>query len=554
MRHESWQKTITLHNQGSWPVLHRRIASLFLITFIIAKRFSSFLHATDRLQCSKCDGSLLVPDFSVTDTIGNALGCKCPSSYLSVAVDCPNDELRQAKCEEASCLTTCHDFGQAVSFAGNHCVECGTGSVYDIQSYECTCSNPLKQASSNTPVSTRRLVEIYTDINSTPSSKNCIPCPRGTAIMSADLYADDESYFQTAGMKYIADPYKCASCPDPNMFFDTDYNCVCDSVSGYIVAGEPLIGNQRCIKYMPSISSAYDKVSFYSVQDPKERSHAVKMEVDSIVFSHYYMHAASECEYFRGVNIKGFTACQTLGNLCVMQLYDQDTSACRLLRNIISEERNVDYHGQSDWKYTLPWLLYDGNADDISTDRGIQMKMSFAEREEYAHNLKFKLAKYALDGTFMGFEDLTSQFLYCSSSVAPNTVEQGSKQWYSFGRNYRLETHCHLTNLANMEMFFYEIYVVDEGNTSCRTRERESGECLYPVPVLNRNLVQEGVYPNMIKNAENQMDDRLSRRFFLIDNQVRNVTYCCRLVYIYIVAEFIMELCLHPFIPSPNSL
>jgi len=476
---------------------------------------------TKSLQCSKCDErSHFKPDFSITDASGNALGCKCLSSYLSESVDCSIDELRQAKCDDRHCSQSCQTLEEAVSIDGTQCVSCGVGSIYDSMSGDCVCSNPRKSTATNTPISTSRLIEIYAnDILSIGSiSKSCAPCSRGTAVISAFLYEGEEgNRYQTAGMTYIADPNTCASCPDPNMFFDTDYNCVCES--GYISVGESSIGPLGCIKYMPSINSDYKSVSFYDVQDPKDFNNAVTVTVDSIVLSHYYLRAASECEYFGRVGALSFASCQTLANLCVMQLYDRRTTACRELFNIIMpQDRNPDYIKKANWKYTIPWIVYgfEENPNEILSDRGIQMKMSFVEREGYSQKLKFKLAKYAINGTFMGIENLTTQFFYCAapSSMSPIvTDEQEMQNLYSFGKNRHFEVNCQLENVASTDMYFYEMYVVDEGSASCATQQSTTvEECLYPVPVLFSNKAAASNTP-------------VSRRFFLFDNQVSKVKW-----------------------------
>lgn len=385
------------------------------------------------------------------------------------------------------------------------------GSEYEPQIGDCTCPNPRKAASSSTPIVTRKLIEVY---NNKSVTKGCITCPRGTAVISTFLFGEGEDNFQTAGMTYLADPTMCASCPDTNMFFDTDYNCICDSEMGFTTVGEPSVGPQGCIKYLPSLQNDYQRVSFNFLQDPKDSNHVVKVTVDSIVFLHHYLRAASECEYFRSVRSIGFAACQTLANLCVMQLFDSETIACRQFFNIIMpKDRSPDYRKQVNWKYTLPWISYGtaANVNEILSDRGIQMKMSFTERAGYSKTLNFKLAKYTLNGTYMGIEDLTSQFLFCASSptMSPSIVED-MKKMYSFGVNNQFKGSCLLKSLTALQMYFYELYVVDEGSESCKTSGSDAGECLYPIPVL-------------IKNHEDSIlftEATLSRRFFLFDNQV----------------------------------
>ena len=75
-------------------------------------------------------------------------------------------------------------------------------------------------------------------------------------------------------------------------------------------------------------------------------------------------------------------------------------------------------------------------------------------------------------------------------------------------------------------MYFYDMYLVDEGDTStissCNNQQNNDdsidSECLYPIPVLNRNFIQGLTTPNMNRIKEDSVDDRYTRRFFLFDN------------------------------------
>ena len=365
------------------------------------------------LVCTDCDStksSGLQPDLTSAHT------CKCPPSLVQNNVECSIESMWQGTCNTASCSSECSLLSQVSSLDQQTCILCQgnsshyESSEYDIDFKECTCKNPAKGPATGKPVVTRKLVEIYDNITGLPSRNDCMRCPDGTAVISKELYNNGQ-FYSTAGATYIADPYSCSYCPDAHMFFDTDYNCVCPD--GFVLTGEASVGKQSCIYHYPSVSGG-SKVGFQdTISIGSESRGAYDFTLDSIVFSHYYLKAASHCEYYKGT-FEDLQSCQTLSNLCVMSMYDEAAPACKQLQ-IISQRRQGTYHKQEDWIYSLPWLYYDNEPTD---DRGLQMKMAFHPVAYHTNSLIFKLFKYTLNGTFVGVESLNSQLEFCFDSMS----------------------------------------------------------------------------------------------------------------------------------------
>jgi meckelin len=108
-------------------------------------------------------------------------------------------------------------------------------------------------------------------------------------------------------------------------------------------------------------------------------------------------------------------ACQTLANLCVLQLYDQSTTACNIFQQLMSQKTNLatfsQNYGVSSWKEGLPWLYYSEKALDIVKKSGrLDLTVSYYQPSESTPDrtsrLTFYLGRYALNGTFIGFEVL----------------------------------------------------------------------------------------------------------------------------------------------------
>ena len=433
----------------------------------------------------------------------------------------------------------------------------------------CSCGNPLRvSVPDRTPVSTLRLVEVY-DGRGTgrPIRQDCLSCPTGTAVISEEIvYSGDDNtaviiggdvFHETAGRRYVADSFTCVSCPDDNMYFDGRYQCVC--LDGYDIRGEASVGETYCVHEddMPTVvastsaSSGDYRVTFSSANggSGKTAKTITTDAVDSVVLSHYYPGAASACEYTEaGSTPRGAAtgrdpgeACQSLANLCVLAMYDEDSAPCRQLEYIRSLERRVTT--------PPPWLYYVDVADDVTEDRGVRMRMAFKGGVPgRAHRMTYKLVKYRLNGEYVGVEDLRHQLRYCRNDVFGDIVKvglfdgsepRGSPEFLTFGNNRRHIDQCDLTSLMDREMFFYDMFLVDSGDAggACASgaagylRRGTETDCLYPVPILHRNFAGGGrafgvglstSFPNMNSFPEDEGDDRYTRRLFLFDNMVRH--------------------------------
>ncbi len=447
---------------------------------------------------------------------GTLSSCKCPPNQLQKDADCSIDSMLQGSCRKVMCSSECAELSYVSSLDQKSCLPCSLrndtrevgASEYDEDSMMCTCRNPPKGLPTGNRIVSWKLVEIHDEATGLPIRNDCVRCPAGSAVITRNLYDDDREFFLSAGMRFVADPYSCSFCPDPHMYFDTDYNCVC--IEGYLLTGEVSVGQQSCIEHLPSVSGSYSKIRF---RDPvpagRKSIDALDLTIDSVIFSHYYLKSASECEYYKGTS-QGLQSCQALSNLCVINMYDEEAAACKELE-IISQKRA----GSS--SSTLPRLYYQDAADSVNDDRSIGMRISLHPERNRTHKLSFKLVKYTLNGTFAGIEDLSNQLEYCSETK--NILNEPI--WLSFGNGYKNEYKCTINDLLETEMFFYDMFIVDESLESCNDASSISGfQCLYPVPILIRNLVEDRAFPNFNVHPLDEYNDKYVRRFFLVDNQV----------------------------------
>ena len=189
--------------------------------------------------------------------------------------------------------------------------------------------------------------------------------------------------------------------------------------------------------------------------------------------------------------------CQTLANLCVLKMYDLSQASCKALYNLQTSTANSnDFYAE--WPSGLPWIFYTSEPDTVRKQSGrIQATMSLD-----GYELEFVLARYSLEGEFMGFEDLTTQLQLCSSAL------DDGETYRRFGVTFINECKFDLNQLIGNNPpqetnYFYEAYFVDIDGS------------LIDIPILIENYIDEsGDNPNMDDVTENW---KFSRRFFIYD-------------------------------------
>jgi hypothetical protein len=101
------------------------------------------------------------------------------------------------------------------------------------------------------------------------------------------------------------------------------------------------------------------------------------------------------------------------------------------MMNVVGHDIPLSPHyTQAGWATTLPWLYYDASALTVTTSEGIDMSVAFKSssgRKGAAYSqMVYRLVKFALDGTFLGVQDLATQLTYCNVSVPFTDLGAGS--------------------------------------------------------------------------------------------------------------------------------
>lgn len=285
-----------------------------------------------------------------------------------------------------------------------------------------------------------------------------------------------------------------------------DGSCVCET-AGFEQQSTLCVNSTL---YTETISNVYsistsNEVRYTNVISETTNS-GTGIASQSNTFEYLLPQAIFEC-----VNYQYYKQCQILANLCVLQMYSESSAPCEALQNLAnntSAQQN-DFYTDPGWKQGLPWLYYLNSGDQVLYNRNrVKAKMTLetgdASDTRYAY-IPFKLAKYAFDGEFLGWEDLSNQIWMCPVTVQDSQryrrVGLGLVTLCDFDLHKLVDKDIPLDNLN----YFYELFLVDFDGS------------LIDVPVLIDNFVDSTLtYPN--RASGNPANWRFVRRFFKYEN------------------------------------
>lgn len=205
------------------------------------------------------------------------------------------------------------------------CTSCGTGYTFGPDRTKCYEGSSTVTAVNDVPACT---VDNYIPYLTSAGTVNCRECPYGQ-------YAIKQV---TTG--------SCVKCPHPRQQYvsvNGQYKCTCSADTEY----QDLDGTTTCIlktdtskltEYSPDVY-----INYRQVERPGTKSLS-SAKVQSPFFSYYYKEAYYKCL----VNLN-ITACQVLANMCVLNMYSQDSTMCKVIINIQSTLPTVS--GQSYSEY-----------------------------------------------------------------------------------------------------------------------------------------------------------------------------------------------------------
>jgi meckelin len=298
-----------------------------------------------------------------------------------------------------------------------------------------------------------------------------------------------------AGKQYYGTLYKCQLCPDPYMVMGAGNVCTC--IAGYTITGVVSVGAQSCVL----ISQATNFIKLEGAAQ-NVRYSDVGTTVLSATMLHYYTKAASRCSFFGSADDLQY--CNQLANLCALQLFNDQTSACSSYLSITGGRGNQYISDVTNWVTGMPWLYFSGGSAACFATIDTE---SVSLRN---YQLQYIVGTFTMNGTFLGYQPMNTLLSYCGIS-APNSDSGGGTSSNSKYQNYADVTSdtysCDLSTLYGTQQLFYELYL--------------SGSTFIPIPVRIVNLATgtSATQPNKLRPLNSLCDsgDVLVRRFFLVD-------------------------------------
>lgn len=278
---------------------------------------SNSIFDTTSLLCSSC------PNPKIPDSFNRE--CVCPAkTYYDEDLSIPPLSLSNSKINYSRCSPCRAD--QVSSLDRTKCLNCPIN--FDPITKECVCN------------SSEIVVEVKNAI-----AKSCVACPVGSLPYP----------FTNGGAKY-----ECRYCEEGQRFeiTSTGYKCSCslnfikagdrciNSVEADIIIQKysPLTARTLTYKYLEYgssttsivnsnsvLSTAFNTLSNSNIQTIQE-----SVTINSDLIDYLYLDSADRC-----INDESLRHCQIIANLCVLQMYDENTQAC-LLYNTINNSKSLD--------------------------------------------------------------------------------------------------------------------------------------------------------------------------------------------------------------------
>eukprot|EP00792_Barthelona_sp_PAP020_P004654 TRINITY_DN2261_c0_g1_i1.p1 TRINITY_DN2261_c0_g1~~TRINITY_DN2261_c0_g1_i1.p1 ORF type:complete len:1090 (-),score=238.02 TRINITY_DN2261_c0_g1_i1:73-3312(-) len=481
-------------------ILYRLIIFIQILSIIYGFKISTcssgYYFDIGSFQCVSCGTG----QNSTTD----GFGCKCSSGYSTLYVEGGTTPSTKISC------TDCYSNSKAPTSDGLNCLPCDSStSTLSSDLKLCICSDVSKHIVS------------YDSTGSLLSSQQCVTCPSGSYQNSAN-------------------PFQCIKCDSTSgLVYDSNVGtCVCASgtqsvalpTSLYnlksVLEGDPAFVDSFYMGFvclsttsMSSIASkhpSFSTVDFrnvYDIQKSAERT----LPLSSFLLTKVFSMSSVQCS---GGDAE---ACQLLGNLCALHYFSLDSAPCKEYMTLYSTYATIT-NGFSDWPSLLPYLYHTNVAGTIySTDITSSFLFQLPEdsSSDLLDKLRIILAKYALNGTFLGYERLSTQFQLCGEGSL-----QEKTAWLNFGTSFHQKCTIDIATLSQKATVFYDVFFVDKINSSPYSLT------LQPVPIQIYNSKDaSGGYPN---TNTNELDNILVHRFWLVDgilgttNSFNNNPTVCR--------------------------
>ncbi|XP_029360463.1 meckelin [Echeneis naucrates] len=393
--------------------------------------------------------------------------------------------------------------------------DCGVEEYFDISSLSCVrCGS--NQQRSTTGVSCICKAG-YQSLTTDKASLTCQQCPTDKPAVTKDGFGCIRC------PDSLIDEGKC-KCPQGNILVERDLNgslleeARCETCNGNTPAfSVPNSNEDRCQRCQASFISTSCECNSPNILagglcfppdtlstnvNPSVNYAQLKFSVQSAWFGKNLYSSAAACLVYSNL-----TACQALGNMCVMNMHSfssVSTDACGLFNSIfrsraaVSSTQDISY-----WRANLPWLYYGdepGLASRVLQTDPVPIGFSFRGQKKNI-DIKLLAAVYNVRGEFLRWEPVGESNL----QLCPETATKQNAA-FSFGTAYRQSCDLLVAELwdTHHEPLFFDVFMELGGDEDRK---------LLPLPTLVYNQQYNGRFINQ----ESMKNWYLSRRMFLVD-------------------------------------
>uniref|UniRef100_A0A8C2PQQ4 Transmembrane protein 67 n=1 Tax=Cyprinus carpio TaxID=7962 RepID=A0A8C2PQQ4_CYPCA len=383
------------------------------------------------------------------------------------------------------------------------CVKCGPNQVSSKSGLACECQTGFRVLVSNgASITCQQCPDANQGV--TQDGYGCIhcfgsvgengkcQCPKGSVLVERDGNGNplNESRCEACNATEPAfsapdrTGNRCVRCEDS--FINSSQSCVCGASN--IQAGG------MCFPSNSLPTSVVPNVIFSQLAN----------SVLSAWFSNFMYSSAAACLLF-----SNRTACQSLGNMCVMNMHSFSTinnDACGLYNTVYrataaqGSSQDISY-----WRANLPWLYYGdqlGLASRILQNEPLPVGFSFKGAQKNT-NIELRAAVYSVRGEFLRWESVGGGNL----QLCPDSPSR-QQSAFTFGTAYKQSCVLSVSELLNgyPEPVFYDVFLV--------IQKPQEVKHLLAVPLLNINQQFNGQSTNEGSNMNNWL---LTRRLMLVD-------------------------------------
>lgn len=370
----------------------------------------------------------------------DTLSCVCETGYKLVS-DKGGLTILCEKCD------TTGSANFTSSLDGSFCISCPNDVGFNIRTGTCN-SCPANSFATDRSQNGARL-----------SIRECVPCLADTRTG-------------------VIDKRSCQRCHWSFLLFNDSFCSPCNQNDGdYVISGGVCFDETNLIP---------DAANLYKVKYGDK-------EISSSFFQSHLRAAQALCR-----DNSNFTACQLLGNLCVLLQYTQTgNDACKQFTDLVTSQSSIGVVNDvnRDWPISMPWLFYQNSANNAPE---VLDKKDITKKFQTSEDMNFVFAVFTLNGSFIGYETGLDVLQICKDR--PSKMSAASK----FATTYQSSCSIAVKELMKKPMFLYDMYLVLDKK-------------LYPVPLLVENYMDGDEKVNEGTNRETW---KLTRRFYIVDNLV----------------------------------